>query len=126
MLIYVPLKKRLFVLEWKSLQIDYINIGSGSPLERASVLANMRDVGEVLDLGFRNDKFRSGQTIREWILSGPQDQLREYVQSAEIQKWRDDGYTISSALAVVVGSRHVILWNLDGDVLDALPRLALE
>ncbi|KAF9539231.1 hypothetical protein EC957_005633 [Mortierella hygrophila] len=126
MLISVPLKKRLFVLEWKSLQIDCINIGSGSPLQKASVLADIRNVSEVLDLRLRNDRFRAGQTIREWILSGPQDQLREYVQSAEIQKWKDGGYTITPVLAVVVGSRHVLLWNLDGDVLDASPRLALE
>ncbi|KAK3836307.1 MAG: hypothetical protein J3R72DRAFT_203441 [Linnemannia gamsii] len=126
MLISIPLKKRLFVLEWKSVQIDFIEIGSGSLLQKAKVLANTRDVRAVLDLRFRNDKFRAGQTIREWILSGPQDQLCEYTQSAEIQKWRDDGYTITSVLAVVVGSRHVLLWNLDGDTLDSSPRLALE
>ncbi|KAF9162739.1 hypothetical protein BGX21_008568 [Mortierella sp. AD011] len=118
--------KRLFVLEWKSLQIDYIKVGSGSPLQRANALADIRNVSEVLDLRFRNDKFRADMTIREWILSGPQDQLREYAQSAEIQKWKDDGYTITPVLAVVVGSRHVLLWNLDGDELDASPRLALE
>ncbi|KAF9543777.1 hypothetical protein EC957_000472 [Mortierella hygrophila] len=127
MLISVPLKRRLFVLEWKSLQIDYIKIGSGSPLQRANVLADIRDVREVLDLRFgKNDNYRAGLTIREWIMSGPQDQLREYAQSAEIQKWKDDGYLITSVLTVVVTSRHVLLWDLDGDVLDASPRLALE
>ncbi|KAF9430722.1 hypothetical protein BGZ76_000736 [Entomortierella beljakovae] len=125
MLISIPLKKRLFVLEWKSLQIDYIKVGSGSLLQRANALASIRDVSEVLDLRFRNDKFRADMTIKQWIQSGPQNQLRGYAQSAEIQKWKDDGYTITSVLAVVVGSRHVLLWNLDGDELDVSPRLAL-
>ncbi|KAI9239064.1 MAG: hypothetical protein BYD32DRAFT_435229 [Podila humilis] len=124
MLVSIPLKKRLFVLEWKSLQIDYIDVGSGSPLERANVLVGIHNVGEVLDLRFRNDKFRAGQTIREWILSAPQDQLCEYVQSTEIQKWKDDGYMITPVLAVVVGSRHVLLWNLAGKKLDNSLQLA--
>jgi len=98
MLVSVPLRKQLFVLEWKSIQIDYIKIGSGSPLERANVLAVVHNASEVLDLKFRNDEFRARQTIKEWILYGPnvgkvrspQQQLREYVQSLEIQRWKKD------------------------------------
>ncbi|KAG0014719.1 hypothetical protein BGZ82_001669 [Podila clonocystis] len=118
MLVSIPLKKQLFVLEWKSVQIDYIDVGSGSPLERANVLAGICDISAVLNLRFRNDKFRAGQTIKECIENGPQDQLREYVQSTEIQKWKGDGYMITPALAVVFGSRHVLLWDLAGDKLD--------
>ncbi|KAF9967657.1 hypothetical protein BGZ73_000461, partial [Actinomortierella ambigua] len=92
MLVSVPLRKQLFVLEWKSIQIDYIRVGSGSRLQRANVLAEVPDATGVLDLKFRNDKLRAGQTIKEWILSGPKDgnrpspqeQLREYVHSPEI------------------------------------------
>ncbi|KAG9067806.1 hypothetical protein KI688_011394 [Linnemannia hyalina] len=134
MLVSVPLRKRLFVLEWKSIQIDYINIGSGTRLERANVLAEIPDANRVLGLKFRGDKFRTGQTIKEWILDGPkvgkgcspEQQLRGYAQSPEIKRWKKDGYTITPALVVVVGSRHVLLWNLDGDRLDSSPRLTLE
>ncbi|KAG0256198.1 hypothetical protein DFQ27_005862 [Actinomortierella ambigua] len=134
MLVSVPLRKQLFVLEWKSIQIDYIRIGSGSQLQRANVLAEVPDATGVLDLKFRNDKLRAGQTIKEWILSGPKDgngpspqeQLCEYVQSPEIAKWKKDGYTITPVLVVVVGSRHILLWNLDGDRLDGSPRLCFE
>ncbi|KAF9345066.1 hypothetical protein BGX34_005063, partial [Mortierella sp. NVP85] len=132
MSVSVPLRKQLFVLEWKSIQIDYIKIGSGSRLKRANVLAEVPDAEAVLDLKFRNVKFRTGQTIRDWILSGPkggkqyspQQQLRDYVQSPEIEKWRKDGYTVTPVLAAVVGSRHILLWDLDGDALDESPRLA--
>lgn len=134
MLVSVPSRKQLFVLEWKSIQIDYIKIGSGSRLERANALADIPDASEVLELKFRSDKFRAGQTIKEWILKGPKDdkgyspqqQLCDYAQSREIRKWERDGYTITPVLVVVVGSRHVLLWNLAGDKLDDSPRLVLE
>ncbi|KAG0196040.1 hypothetical protein BGX28_000212 [Mortierella sp. GBA30] len=134
MLVSVPLREQLFVLEWQSIQIDYIQIGSGTQLERANVLAGVRNTAEILNLKFRNDKFRSGQTIKEWILSGPkvgkvlspQQQLREYAQSPEIERWKKDGYAITPVLVVVIGSRHILLWNLDGNRLDESPRLAFE
>src|SRR5687767_12796917 len=104
MLVSVPLRKQLFVLEWKSIQIDYMEIESGSRLERANVLADFSDAAEVLDLKLRNDKFRAGQTIKDWILSGPKSGKQcspsEYVQSPEIEKWRKDGYTITPVLVV--------------------------
>jgi len=134
MLVSVPLRKQLFVLEWQSIQINYIDIGSGTRLERANVLAEIRDASTVLELKFRNDKSRTDQSIKEWILCGPKvgkessphQQLREYAQSQEIERWKKDGYTITPILVVVVGSRHVLLRNLDGDTLDASPRLALK
>ncbi|KAG0058715.1 hypothetical protein BGZ90_004807 [Linnemannia elongata] len=134
LLVSVPLQKRLFVLEWKSIQIDFIQIGSGTRLKRANTLADISDASKVLDLKFRSDKFRAGQTIKDWILFGPKDgkersaeqQLREYMQSPEIERWKRDSYTITPVLVVVVGSRHILLWNLDGDTLDSSPRLALE
>ncbi|KAF9307748.1 hypothetical protein BGZ91_008228 [Linnemannia elongata] len=134
LLVSVPLQKRLFVLEWKSIQINIIQIGSGTRLKRANTLADISDASKVLDLKFRSDKFRAGQTIKDWILFGPKDgkersaeqQLREYMQSPEIERWKRDSYTITPVLVVVVGSRHILLWNLDGDTLDSSPRLALE
>ncbi|OAQ24514.1 hypothetical protein K457DRAFT_24078 [Linnemannia elongata AG-77] len=134
LLVSVPLQKWLFVLEWKSIQIDFIQIGSGTRLKRANILTDISDASKVLDLKFRSDKFRAGQTIKDWILFGPKDgkersaeqQLREYMQSPEIERWKRDSYTITPVLVVVVGSCHILLWNLDGDTLDSSPRLALE
>ncbi|KAF9322870.1 hypothetical protein BGZ91_003982 [Linnemannia elongata] len=57
MLVSIPSRKQLLVLEWKSIQIDYIKIRSGSRLKRANALADIPDANEVLGLKFRNDKF---------------------------------------------------------------------
>ncbi|KAF9289195.1 hypothetical protein BGZ74_000761, partial [Mortierella antarctica] len=86
MLVSIPSRNQLFVLEWKSIQIYYIKIGSGASLERANVLSEIPDAKTLLDLKFRNDNFRAGQTIKDWILCGPkvgkgfspQQQLCEY------------------------------------------------
>ncbi|KAF8936076.1 hypothetical protein BGZ58_004637 [Dissophora ornata] len=72
-------------------------------LTTGPISSDVTNATEVLDLKFRNDKFRASQTIKEWILSGPkvgkerspQQQLREYAQSPEIERWKKDGYTIS-------------------------------
>ncbi|KAK3810639.1 MAG: hypothetical protein J3R72DRAFT_498967 [Linnemannia gamsii] len=56
--------KRLFILEWKSVQIDYIKVGFGSLLQNANVLADTRDVNEALDLSFGNGKFRVWDLVK--------------------------------------------------------------
>ncbi|KAF9173639.1 hypothetical protein BGX20_002585 [Mortierella sp. AD010] len=130
MLVSVPLRKQLFVLEWKSIQIYMIKIGSGSQSVEADALAKIHDATHVLNLKFRYRE--SSQSIKDWILSGPkvgevqspQQQLHEYAQSPEIERWKMDGYTITPVLVVVVGSRQILLWNLDGFSLDKSPRLA--
>lgn len=66
--------------------IYYIKIGSGASLEMANVLSEIPDAKTLLDLKLRNDNFRAGQTIKDWILCGPkvgkglspQQQLCEY------------------------------------------------
>ncbi|KAF9126794.1 hypothetical protein BGX30_015080 [Mortierella sp. GBA39] len=71
MLVSVPLRKWLFVLEWRAIKIDCIQIGSGIRLETANVLAEVPDASEVLDLKLSGYKFGAGQTVKEWILDGP-------------------------------------------------------
>ena len=143
MLISAPLRKQLFVLEWKSIDISSIKIGSKSLLatERASVLRDVPSSRKVSNLKFefwkgdiRERMTRGSMTIKKWILTGlkgvkepsPRQQLCEYAQSPEIERWKKDGYTITPILVVVVGSRHILLSNLEGDKFNSSPRLALE
>ena len=97
MLIQVPLKKRVLLLEWKAIQIDFLDIGtSQGRKEKAEHLRGMVDVNDVLELRFsRHDAGRPGQTIRSWIAESPirgdnkkspRQQLSEYVASPDITK----------------------------------------
>ncbi|KAF8919390.1 hypothetical protein BGZ58_004641, partial [Dissophora ornata] len=101
MLIQVPLKKRVLLLEWKAIQIDYLDFGTLRERKgKAEHLQRMVLVNDVLDLKFsQNDIWRAGQTIRSWIAEGPirgdnkkspRQQLAEYVASPEITKLKED------------------------------------
>lgn len=123
MLIRVPSKKRVLLLEWKAIQIDFLVIGAGRRRnEKAEHLRGMTDANEVLDLQFSlYDLWRPRQTIRQWITEGPirgdnqkspRLQLAEYVASPEITKLKEDN-EVTAYLVVVIGSRQVLFWEMD-------------
>ncbi|KAG0337738.1 hypothetical protein BG000_005031 [Podila horticola] len=129
MQILVPSKKRILVLEWKVVQIDYLEVQvpvgvQVSREEKAKYLSGVSEASAVLDLKFgQNDRWRSGQTIRDWISVGPhtrnslspRQQLAEYVSSPEINKLRQE-HEVTGYLIVVVGSREILSleMSLDG------------
>lgn len=80
---------------------------------KASILSTYT-LKKVLDLKFgKNDKFHTGQTIKEWIAA---PQLKDYVTSEEVkEKLKEGGFLLKAHLVVVVGSRHVLLWDMDHD-----------
>ncbi|KAG0288172.1 hypothetical protein BGZ98_004366, partial [Dissophora globulifera] len=95
MLIQVPLKKRAVLLEWKAIQIDFLDVGKSQGCkEKVGHLSDMADANEILDLQFSwYDLWRPGQTIQSWITDGPikgdnkispRQQLAEYVNSPDI------------------------------------------
>ncbi|KAF9325630.1 hypothetical protein BG006_010880, partial [Podila minutissima] len=101
MLIQVPLKKRVLLLEWKTIQIDLLAVGTLQGCkEKAEQLKNMVDVNEILELRFSGrDLWRARQTIQSWIEDGPikeenktslHQQLTEYVTSPEIAKLKEE------------------------------------
>ncbi|KAI8344981.1 hypothetical protein B0O80DRAFT_38271 [Mortierella sp. GBAus27b] len=72
MLITVPSAKRILVLEWKALQLDFLDFGTRmTPEEKADRLKGIVEVRDILNLKFaRHDLFRPGRTIKDWILKG--------------------------------------------------------
>lgn len=88
--------RHVTALEWKSIKIDFLEIeasgnpGQGHPrLNKARTLSRILDVGELLEVKFsRNDKWRKGKTIKEWVHSdhddSPQSQIKRYLKSPEI------------------------------------------
>ncbi|KAG0305521.1 hypothetical protein BGZ98_004001 [Dissophora globulifera] len=134
MLIQVPLKKRVVLLEWKAIQIDFLDVGkSRGRREKVGLLSGMADANEILDLQFsRYDLWRPGQTIRNWITDGPikgenkitpRQQLAEYVNSPEIALLKKEN-EVTAFLVVIIGSRQVLFWEMDNGNFEKDPELA--
>jgi hypothetical protein len=65
----------------------------------------------------RRDKWRRGQTIDEWVQDlknpkSPANQLKTYWNSSDIKERRGKGEVVAY-LAVIVGSRKILLSKLD-------------
>jgi hypothetical protein len=80
---------------------------------KASLL-NGYNLQEILQLKIcKYDKYHAG-TIREWILGNDLPQLRNYVKSPQITQMSREGNLETQAhLVVIVGSRHILLWDMD-------------
>jgi hypothetical protein len=130
MQVRVPLKKRILLLEWKVVQIGYLGFEKSlsSYEKKAEHLEGTVDASTILDLKFKgSDLWRSGQTIREWILTGPlkgekgannkspRQQLAEYVASPEVTQWKNEHQEVTAYLIVVVGSRQILFWEMGDD-----------
>ncbi|RUS13043.1 LOW QUALITY PROTEIN: hypothetical protein BC937DRAFT_86442, partial [Endogone sp. FLAS-F59071] len=111
------------ITEWKAARINFLDIQPADQLPgqersdnflKALTLSNISDASTVLQLKFAPwDKFgRAGKTIREWILEkdGPGDQLVKYWDSSEIVERRPN---VLAYLVIIVGSRKILLWQLD-------------
>ncbi|KAF9368743.1 hypothetical protein CPB97_004296 [Podila verticillata] len=125
MRILIPSKKRILVLEWKVIQIDYLDLGIVASREKkAERLDGTFEASAILGLKFgRNDRWRQGQTIKEWILQGPRDgqlkispreQLATYLASEEIAHLKEE-HKVTGYLVVVVGCRQILLWEMNDD-----------
>ncbi|KAG0354437.1 hypothetical protein BG005_006476, partial [Podila minutissima] len=123
MQVVVPTKQRILVLEWKVIQIDYLDLGAVASREKkAERLQVTFEASAILDLKFgANDRWRQGQTIKEWILEGPRngprkdsprEQLAAYLASQEIARLKEE-HEVTGYLVVVVGSRQILLWKMD-------------
>ncbi|KAG0247688.1 hypothetical protein BG011_001062 [Mortierella polycephala] len=99
-------------------------LGGGALKKKANILAQHPAPSEILDLKFTgDDNWRSDQTIKNWILQGPQSeenkqsqlqQLADYVASPEIVELKEN--EVAACLVVVVGSRQILYWEMsDGE-----------
>ncbi|KAF9088290.1 hypothetical protein BGX27_002724, partial [Mortierella sp. AM989] len=134
MLIQIPSKKQVLLLERKAIQIDFLDIGASRVRkEKAEHFGGITDPNKILDLQFsRYDSWRPEQTIRSWIADGPirgnnrkspRQQLAEYVASPGITKMKEDN-EVAGYLVVVIGSRQVLFWKMDNGDFREDPELA--
>ncbi|KAF9351659.1 hypothetical protein BGX26_010372 [Mortierella sp. AD094] len=125
MFVRVPSKNRILLLEWKVVQIDFLDIGTSySYQKKVKRLIGTFEASDILNLNFtRHDKWRAGQTINDWILDGPLQkedgaspcqQLQEYLASPEITRLKKE-QEVTAYLIVIVGSRQILFWKMDDD-----------
>jgi hypothetical protein len=94
---------------------------------KASALSEYT-LSQILQLKFGHwDKFRPGQTLEQWIEQMVAPQLKDYIRSDQVRQLVKDGSLVMRAhLVIVVGSRHILLWDMDSDgVLAEYPGHAL-
>jgi hypothetical protein len=84
------------------------------PLTQAAILRDYK-LSEILELKFTaTDKYHQG-TIRQCVLTYA-GQLRNYIRSPEVtQRVLSEGLEMRAHLVIIVGSRHILLWDMDKD-----------
>lgn len=120
----IPTKHSLVVMEWKTVQLDYLELGKvdgtskfGNRESRARKLAAM---GSKRVLALRRNKLDEIHgpgvgTIRDWLKGEVAGQLRGAVLSEEITRLaRKERLRIRAYIVAVVGSRRIIVWEMDG------------
>ena len=109
------------VAEWKAVQINYLQIAGSQTLDKASALSKRSDPNEVVNIEFgRNDRWRSGKTIGDWVngsgADSPQSQVKRYFESHEITELaRKYGEDLHGHLIVIVGNRKILCWDVNND-----------
>ena len=115
--------------EWKFYRVPFLDVPvpgrkNASNFAKAATLYNY-DLAKILQLGW-NDKERfKGGTVESWILGKETGQLREYVTGPIVEQLlKERSLELRAHLVIIVGSRHVLLWDMDkmGN-LAAAPRL---
>jgi len=108
----------MIVIELKVARIDYLDIpvtGGRIPnRDNKALVLKEYMLPQVLQLKFNNrDKFHNGKSIQQWI-DWEAAQLRGYITSTEVvKKVKDGGFLLKAHLVVIVGSRHILVCDMD-------------
>jgi hypothetical protein len=80
----------------------------------------------ILQLRFNSkEQFKQG-TIGSWAKEHESRQLRDYVTGTTVKQLLKDGSVeLRAYLVIIVGSRHIVLWDMDKEGNLAEPRLAV-
>jgi hypothetical protein len=72
-------------------------------------------LSEILELEFLpTDQYHQG-TIKQWVVTNA-GQLRDYIKSPQVtQRVLNEGLEMRAHLVIIVGSRHILLWDMDKD-----------
>ena len=109
------------VAEWKAIQIKYLQVAGSQMFDKVSALSKITDPNEVVNIKFgRNDRWRCGKTIDDWVNGSgddsPRSQVKRYFESREIiELARKYGEDLHGHLIVIVGNRKILCWDVDND-----------
>lgn len=114
-------KNHYSLIEFKNIPVRYLGLSGENDEDKAEQLAPM-GLSKILNLKFKGCNYRSG-TIRNWIdgqrktRNNPKtgevrDQLQSYIAGPTVQK-EIAGKEFRGWIAVVVGSRHILVREMD-------------
>jgi hypothetical protein len=82
---------------------------------KADILHNYK-LSEILELKFIVSDICHRGTIKEWVTKNASRQLRDYIRSHEVtERVVNEGLALRAHLVIIVGSRHILLWDMDKD-----------
>ncbi|RPB01401.1 hypothetical protein L873DRAFT_654505 [Choiromyces venosus 120613-1] len=100
------------VTEWKTVKIDFLDLGETLSWDEKAEALSQLGVNEVLELKFhRREKYKKG-SIRDWIEKDVTAQLKSYVLSPEIRGVVGNR-EFHAHLVLVVGFRKILVWEMD-------------
>jgi hypothetical protein len=116
----IPGSKLLIVTEWKFFRITFLNIqgrNNKQPnvLTKAAMLYDFK-LPEILQIKFHDcDQHHQG-SIKQYVVGGIANQLRNYIKSNEVRQLvENQGLQMRAHLVIIIGSRHILLWDMDKD-----------
>ncbi|KAG0124862.1 hypothetical protein HOY82DRAFT_543474 [Tuber indicum] len=102
------------VTEWKTVGIDFLDLGDSLDLDEKAEALSKLGVNEILELRFhKREKYKKG-SIRDWIEKDVAAKLKSYVLSPEIRELVGSS-ELHAHLVLVIGSRKILVWEMDGE-----------
>jgi hypothetical protein len=107
------------LIEFKNIQISYLGLNGEDIFNKAKQLEAM-ELNQILGLKFKDNKWRTGITILDWIdgkrkasISGNvRKQLQSYIAGETVQK-EIIGKRFRAFAAIIIGSRHILVHEMD-------------
>jgi len=107
------------ILSSRFYRIDFLNLPQTldkiSDPEKADILCGY-ELSQILQLRWNfREQFRSG-TIKSYIEMIERSQLKNYVLSTDVQqRLEKENLGLGAYLVIIVGSRHILLWEMEKD-----------
>ena len=89
------------------------NERADDPRAKADAL-RLYGLPDILQLKFSSSDVRHHGTIESWVMEKEAPQLKGYIKSAEVQQQLEkQSLQLKAHFVIVVGSRHILLWDMD-------------